>query len=121
MSSPDSALPTGDPVSPPILGTASGAFEDMRYETTEDGIAKITICRPEVHNAFRPQWMTCLAGDGVRGAHRVMPPIAGQWAPGWGRCPGRLIESSLPAVAGICDRGEAAMSRLAAPTTKETS
>jgi naphthoate synthase len=29
-------------------------FEDIRYETAE-GIAKVTICRPEVHNAFRPQ------------------------------------------------------------------
>ena len=35
--------------------TASGSYEDIRYETTSDGIAKITICRPEVHNAFRPQ------------------------------------------------------------------
>ncbi len=33
----------------------SGKYEDIRYETTGDGIAKITICRPEVHNAFRPQ------------------------------------------------------------------
>ena len=31
-------------------------FEDLRYEKTEDGhIAKITINRPEVRNAFRPQ------------------------------------------------------------------
>jgi naphthoate synthase len=30
-------------------------WSDVRYETTEDGIAKITITRPEVHNAFRPQ------------------------------------------------------------------
>jgi naphthoate synthase len=33
----------------------SGEYEDICYETTEDGIAKITICRPEVRNAFRPQ------------------------------------------------------------------
>jgi len=33
---------------------AAGEFRDIRYETAE-GIAKITICRPEVRNAFRPQ------------------------------------------------------------------
>ena len=30
-------------------------FEDIEYHKTPDGIAKITINRPEVHNAFRPQ------------------------------------------------------------------
>ena len=30
-------------------------FEDIRFEKTDDGIAKITINRPEVRNAFRPQ------------------------------------------------------------------
>lgn len=34
--------------------TASGEYTDISYET-DDGIAKITICRPEVRNAFRPQ------------------------------------------------------------------
>ena len=38
-----------------IAWQASGTYTDIRYETTSDGIAKITICRPEVHNAFRPQ------------------------------------------------------------------
>jgi naphthoate synthase len=38
-----------------IVWHASGRYTDIRYETTDDGIAKITISRPEVHNAFRPQ------------------------------------------------------------------
>src|SRR3954454_6534231 len=29
-------------------------FQDIKYERTEYGIAKITINRPEVRNAFRP-------------------------------------------------------------------
>ncbi|MEX2179645.1 MAG: 1,4-dihydroxy-2-naphthoyl-CoA synthase [Gemmatimonadaceae bacterium] len=33
-------------------------FEDIRYERTPDGIAKVTINRPEVRNAFRPQTIT---------------------------------------------------------------
>ncbi len=35
-----------------------GAFEDIRYEKSDapnEGIAKITIARPEVRNAFRPR------------------------------------------------------------------
>ena len=30
-------------------------FQDVSLEKTKDGAAKITICRPEVRNAFRPQ------------------------------------------------------------------
>lgn len=38
------------------MWTAAREFEDIRYETTDEGqIAKITINRPEVRNAFRPQ------------------------------------------------------------------
>src|SRR3954469_16538063 len=32
----------------------AGDYEDIRYELA-DGIAKLTIARPEVHNAFRPE------------------------------------------------------------------
>ena len=35
--------------------TTAGDFADIGYATTDDGIAKITIDRTEVHNAFRPQ------------------------------------------------------------------
>ncbi len=33
----------------------AGEYADIRYELSGDGIAKITINRPEVRNAFRPQ------------------------------------------------------------------
>lgn len=34
---------------------AVAGYEDVRYEKCDEGIAKITICRPEVRNAFRPK------------------------------------------------------------------
>ncbi len=33
-------------------------YEDVRLEKTEDGIAKVTINRPHVRNAFRPETVT---------------------------------------------------------------
>lgn len=42
-------------MSSPLTWTSAGDYADIRYETSGDGIAKITIDRPEVHNAFRPQ------------------------------------------------------------------
>jgi naphthoate synthase len=38
-----------------VSWTSAGEYEDIRYELSGDGIAKITIDRPEVRNAFRPQ------------------------------------------------------------------
>lgn len=38
-----------------VTWTPGGEYEDIRYELSGDGIAKITIDRPEVRNAFRPQ------------------------------------------------------------------
>jgi naphthoate synthase len=53
---------TGSPIDPvaqyrglePPKWESQGDGTDVRYEVAE-GIAKITICRPEVRNAFRPQ------------------------------------------------------------------
>ena len=38
-----------------VTWTPAAEFEDIRYELSGDGIAKITIDRPERRNAFRPQ------------------------------------------------------------------
>src|SRR4051812_1770946 len=41
--------------------TPAGDYDDIRYETAE-GIAKITIDRPEVRNAFRPETIVEISG-----------------------------------------------------------
>jgi naphthoate synthase len=38
-----------------VSWSAAGEYEDIRFELSGDGIAKITIDRPEVRNAFRPR------------------------------------------------------------------
>jgi len=37
-------------------------YEDITYETCEEGIARVTINRPEVHNAFRPRTVAEMIG-----------------------------------------------------------
>ena len=39
----------------PVRWTSAAEYDDIRYELSGDGIAKVTIDRPEVRNAFRPQ------------------------------------------------------------------
>ena len=53
--------------------TAHAGYEDIRYETSADGIAKITINRPEVRNAFRPRTVAEMirAMDAVRDDEKV--------------------------------------------------
>jgi len=40
---------------PDIQWTQQPGYEDIKYAKSPDGIAKLTINRPEVRNAFRPQ------------------------------------------------------------------
>ena len=39
----------------PVEWRSAGDFSDIEYDKSSEGIAKITINRPEVRNAFRPQ------------------------------------------------------------------
>ena len=38
-----------------VTWTDAAEYEDIRYERSGTGIARVTIDRPEVHNAFRPE------------------------------------------------------------------
>ena len=38
-----------------VSWSSAHTFDDILYETSAEGIAKITINRPEVRNAFRPK------------------------------------------------------------------
>jgi naphthoate synthase len=44
-----------DPSASPVAWTPVREYRDIRYEHSGTGIAKVTIARPEVRNAFRPE------------------------------------------------------------------
>jgi naphthoate synthase len=56
-----------------IEWTQVSGYEDIIFEKSRDGIAKITINRPEVHNAFRPRTVTEMirAMDDVRDDEKI--------------------------------------------------
>jgi naphthoate synthase len=41
-----------------VTWIAERGYEDIRYDKSAEGIARVMINRPEVHNAFRPQTVT---------------------------------------------------------------
>jgi naphthoate synthase len=49
-----------------VTWTSAAEYADIRYELSGDGIAKITIDRPEVRNAFRPLTVVELSQAFVR-------------------------------------------------------
>jgi naphthoate synthase len=56
--------PAHSSIEPGAAWEPRGEYRDIRYEVStgdDAGIAKITICRPEVRNAFRPQTLFELA------------------------------------------------------------
>jgi naphthoate synthase len=54
-----------------VTWTPAGDYSDIRYELSGDGIAKITIDRPEVRNAFRPQTVVELSDAFTRAREDV--------------------------------------------------
>jgi len=53
--SPASSDPAASTIRPAADWQPVGTWSDIKYELSGDGVAKITINRPEVRNAFRPQ------------------------------------------------------------------
>ncbi len=48
-------IPETAPLRGPVDWSPVGKYEDIRLDVSSEGIAKVTICRPQVRNAFRPQ------------------------------------------------------------------
>jgi naphthoate synthase len=56
----------------PVRWSAIGAYSDVLLERSDEGIARITINRPEKRNAFRPRTVQelCDAFTRMRGGCR---------------------------------------------------
>ena len=57
----------------PVEWTSVSGYEDILFEKSAEGIAKITINRPEVRNAFRPRTVTEMirAMDDIRDDEKI--------------------------------------------------
>ncbi len=77
-----------------MIWQAAGSYEDIRFEWSEEGIARITINRPHKRNAFRPRTVQelCDAFSRVRDNPRIGVVLftgAGPAADGgWAFCAG---------------------------------
>jgi naphthoate synthase len=78
----------------PVIWQSTGSYEDIRFEISEEGIARITIDRPHKRNAFRPRTVQelCDAFSRVRDNPRIGVVLftgAGPAADGgWAFCAG---------------------------------
>ena len=89
-------------------------YQDLRFERVEDGIAKITINRPEVRNAFRPQTIVelieafdlCRADTSIGSGKNCSPELE------FGGHPLRHLLFECPALQTPCKRFAAAVSPL---------
>nr|WP_259722285.1 1,4-dihydroxy-2-naphthoyl-CoA synthase [Synechococcus sp. CS-1328] len=78
----------------PVIWQSAGSYEDIRFEISDEGIARITIDRPHKRNAFRPRTVQelCDAFSRVRDNPRlgvVLFTGAGPAADGgWAFCAG---------------------------------
>jgi 1,4-dihydroxy-2-naphthoyl-CoA synthase len=85
------------------------AFEDVLYQQAEAGIARISINRPEVHNAFRPETVMELQRAFTHAHHD--PAIGVIILTGEGGRP------SVRAATSACGASRAATRTRAAPST----
>ena len=51
--------------------TRAAEYNDIRYEHSGAGVAKVTIDRPEVRNAFRPETVASIISATVSGRNAL--------------------------------------------------